>query len=152
MKCLKEDMELDRMKEEEEAIRMKVEKKKLMSFMEQQEKYMPPPSTSSSAPPSSLTMKDIIELQSPDGSWCLDKVLLHLVSLASPKISSTPPSPFAPSLKKDHRALAWATVIALWLLETHCAHQKQEWKRIAAKGNRFLKESGLSYKDSLNFI
>ena len=114
---------------------------------------MPPQSSSfASAPPSSLTMKDIIELQSPDGSWCLDKALLHLLTLAAAKISHTPPEPFANSLKKDHRALAWATVIALWLLETHCANQMQEWKRIAAKGNRFLKESGLSYKDSLSFI
>lgn len=42
--------------------------------------------------------------------------------------------------------------MALWLLETFCAGQRSEWKRIAAKGNKFLKRMGISSKQAFSLI
>lgn len=99
-----------------------------------------------------LSMKSIIDLQSINGSWSISDRLTQLIKESGKEISSTPPDSFAPSLKKEERASAWATVLALWLLETFCGGQKNEWKRIAAKGNKFLKDLGVTLKEALSLI
>ena len=103
-------------------------------------------------PPTSITMEEIIDLQSINGSWSMTKTLTHLIKLSGKDIYATPPDSFGDSLKSSDRILAWATVLALWLLETFCAGQKNEWKRIAAKGNKFLKELGITLKEALSLI
>ena len=105
-----------------------------------------------SSVPSSFSMKAIIDLQSPDGSWFLEKPLLHFILMGSSTVPVTPPEIFAFSLDQEHRSKAWATVLALWLLETHCAEQKAEWKRVGAKAKRFLKDLGLSHSECLSFV
>ena len=115
--------------------------------MKEEERAKPVKSQSSI----SLSMKSIIDLQRPEGFW-LDKSIQQLIDMSGATISATPPQKISSSLTEEESLKAWATLIALWLLETHCAHQKQEWKRIAAKGNRFLKDLGLSYKDCVSLI
>ena len=97
-------------------------------------------------------MKSIIDLQTINGSWPLTDALIELLKQSGKDISTTPPDSFGDSLKSSDRTLAWATVLALWLLETFCSGQKNEWKRIAAKGNKFLKELGITLKEALSLI
>ena len=97
-------------------------------------------------------MKSIIDLQTINGSWSVSDSLALLLKNSGKAISTSPPDSFAPSLKKEERSSAWATVLALWLLETFCGGQKNEWKRIAAKGNKFLKDLGVTLKEALSLI
>ena len=123
-----------------------------MKFTESTEVTMKPSLAHTSLASTSLDMQSIIDLQAINGSWSLSAKLLDLLKLSGKSISSTPPDSFAAALKKEERDSAWATVLALWLLETFCGGRKNEWKRIAAKGNKFLKDLGVTLKEALSLI
>ncbi len=97
-------------------------------------------------------MKSIIDLQAIDGSWEATDSLMAFISGKGGLSVKSPPEKFAPSLKGDVRVKAWATVVALWLLESFCGDKKNEWKRIAVKGSKFLKGLGVVSKEALALI
>ena len=49
----------------------------------------------------------------------------------------------------EERQRAWATVVAVALLEGEFGARKGEWKRIAVKAGKVLREAGLVLKDEL---
>ncbi len=100
-----------------------------------------------------INMKSIVDLQTIDGYWPPASALTSLIASSGKQLSlECPPESFAGDLKKEERVKAWATVVALWLLETFCVEQKSEWKRIAAKGAKYLKEVGVNAKEAFTLI
>ena len=97
-------------------------------------------------------MKSIVSLQNVDGSWSPSDTFSLLIIKASVDIPLSPPDEFAPSLNQEVRSIAWVSVLALWLLERYCSAQKNEWKRIGAKGTNFLLEQGIVLKEALSLI
>ena len=56
------------------------------------------------------------------------------------------PSDFYSNLSGDERNKAFATAIAIYVLQKYFESKKNEWKRIAIKGIKVLKELGIDDK------
>ena len=68
-----------------------------------------------------------------------------MVSLAN-KIGKKMPADFYSYLSVDDRNKAFATALAIYILQKHFESKKNEWKRIAIKGVKVLKKLGIDDK------
>ncbi len=57
------------------------------------------------------------------------------------------PAEFGKGLSKGDKSMAWATALAIWILETLFAGRKAEWKRIVVKSGKVLRGLGLELKE-----
>lgn len=55
-------------------------------------------------------------------------------------------------LAASERDKAWATVVALWVLKMEFAKKEAEWKRIAVKARKFLKQLGIEAESAMKLI
>ena len=98
-----------------------------------------------------FSLDKLIDLQEVDGSWLFNSAFIALLS--NTKISKNVPDKFAAGVgTPEERKTLWATAIALYLLEECFNSRKGEWKRIAAKGSKFLKSARVTDKSISSFI
>ncbi len=75
-----------------------------------------------------------------------------LSSFHKKQLSLSPPIGFANDLEASLRKMAWTTAVAMWLLEEEFGAQREEWRRIAVKAGKFLRQNGVDPKNVAEFF
>ena len=139
-----------RMEKEE----MRVEKK-MMKFSEEEEKMpsreMQMPMIAKGFAPSvkPKTLDDLLLSQSSStGAWS-DLGLVMTFFKNPGQVDAEKASALAAVTDSSQLDLAWATLLALFVLQTKFADRESEWQLIATKAKKYLKSMGLAKPEAI---
>ena len=94
---------------------------------------------------------DLIEAQRVNGSWLLGEEVEYFLQLGEKAIVDTIPQVLEEGInKKEWVSMAWATLLAMIILEEKFGEKRNEWCVIFKKGKKWLRDAGINYADYAN--